>query len=161
MSCFKITLVPWLQEQSRCFFYWGSHVVHPHMFRGAEFFPCPAFCPVQICWRRVQRRPACAKASLRDRVSWFVIGMQFLQSKCHTFFYLNMENGQSQGMGEKNNQTNRNEYSTPKLNLYYPGASFTYLEVYLQLELKGTDCNSFSSLGVFASNYPFLLPRFR
>lgn len=43
-------------------------------------------------------------------------------------------------------ETKRNEYSAPKFNLYYPGASITYLEVYLQFELGGRDCKSFSCL---------------
>lgn len=40
----------------------------------------------------------------------------------------------------------RTEYSAPKFNVHYPGASITHLEVYLQFELEGTDGNSFFRL---------------
>lgn len=36
-------------------------------------------------------------------------------------------------------ETKWNEYSAPKFNVYYPGASMTYLEIYEQSELEGID----------------------
>lgn len=62
-----------------------------------------------------------------------------------------MEDEQGQGMKQKR----KNIHSAPKFNVCFPGASIA------SLELEGTDCSIFLSLGVLAWTYPvppFTLP---
>lgn len=67
--------------------------------------------------------------------------MRFLHNKCHTyfFFYLDVENEQGQGMKQKGMTILH-----PSLICIILEPGVPYLEVYLQFELEGTDCNSFS-----------------
>lgn len=75
-----------------------------------------------------------------------VLWMWSLQNKLFTFFffYINVEDEQGQGMKQKR----KNIHSAPKFNVCFPGASIA------SLELEGTDCSIFLSLGVLAWTYP-------